>query len=108
LATLFAATLGALLHVVEDYLDYDAIVRWDVEFSRWLHEHSNGALLSLFNVATLAGNVAFLALLTVAVAIYLLRRRAVNEAALVCVSSLGIEVLNTGLKLLPPAAAGAR
>jgi len=100
LATIFAITLGAFLHVVEDYLDSDPIVRWDVEFSRWLHVHSNGALLSFFKIATLAGNVAFLALLTVGVGLYLLRRRARNEAALVLSAALGIEVLNAGLKLL--------
>ena len=100
LAVIFAVTLGAFLHVVEDYLDSDPIVRWDVEFSRWLHVHSNGTLRSFFSVATLAGNDAFLALLTVGVAVFLLRRRARNEAALVLSGALGIEVLNAGLKLL--------
>lgn len=99
LATAFAATLAAFLHVVEDYLTGDPIVRWDVELSRWLHEHSNPTLVSLFKVATLAGNVAFLGVLIVVAALYLLRRRLVNEAALVCVVAFGIEALNAVLKL---------
>src|SRR6478672_11662735 len=61
LATLFALATGAFLHVVEDYLDNDPIVRWDVEFSRWLHVHHNGTLFSFFETVTWAGNVAFLA-----------------------------------------------
>jgi undecaprenyl-diphosphatase len=100
LATIFALATGAFLHVVEDYLDSDPIVRWDVEFSRWLHVHSDGALLSFFKVVTWAGNVAFLALLVAAVSLFLLRRRRVNDAALVLASAAGIELLNGGLKLL--------
>src|SRR5262249_12973217 len=45
------------------------------------------------------GNVAFLAVLIVAVALFLLRRRMVNEAVFVCVAALGIEGLNAVLKL---------
>src|SRR6185295_20240607 len=67
LGTAFALALGAFMHIVEDYLDNDPIVRWDVEFSRWLHVHSNGTLLSFFKLATWSGNVATLALLVVAV-----------------------------------------
>jgi membrane-associated phospholipid phosphatase len=100
LAVLFAAALTAFAHITEDYLTGDPIVRWDVEFSRWLHEHSSAPLRSLFEVVTWGGNVAFLALLTVGVALYLLRRRRMNEAALLCVAALGIEVVNGALKLL--------
>jgi undecaprenyl-diphosphatase len=100
LATVFALATGAFLHVVEDYLDSEPIVRWDVEFSRWLHVHSNGALVSFFKVVTWAGNVAFLALLVAGVSLFLLRRRRVNEAVLVTASAAGIELLNGGLKLL--------
>jgi membrane-associated phospholipid phosphatase len=100
LATLFALALGAFLHVVEDYLDNDPIVRWDVEFSRWLHVHSNETLRTLFSAVTWAGNVAFLALVTVVVVGWLVRRGRVNEAVLVAVSAVGIELLNGGLKLL--------
>jgi membrane-associated phospholipid phosphatase len=97
---LFALAVGAFGHIVEDYLDHDPIVRWDVEFSRWLHLHSNGTLRSFFEVITYAGNVAVLALLAAAVSIWLLRRRRFNEAALVAASAAGIELLNGGLKLL--------
>ncbi len=96
----FAISLGAFAHLVEDYLTGDPIVRWDLEFSRWLHVHSNSTLVSLFNLVTLGGNVVVLALLTLAVTFLLVRRRAFNEAALLCAAALGIEVLNGGLKLL--------
>ena len=100
LVAAFAAALTAFLHIVEDYLTGDPIVRWDVEFSRWLHQHSNSALLSFFKLATWAGTVAVLAALTVVVALYLVRRRLVNEAALLCFVGFGIEALNAGLKVL--------
>jgi membrane-associated phospholipid phosphatase len=100
LLVFFAAALAAFAHVVEDYLTGDPIVRWDVEFSRWLHVHSDPSLVSVMKVVTLAGNSAFLALLTLGVAAYLLRHRRINEAVLLCFAALGIEVLNAGLKLL--------
>lgn len=97
------ALLGGALYglgvVVEDYLSGDPLVQWDVEFSRWLHEHTSASLLSAFQVITLAGNVVTLALLTVAVALYLLRRARLNEAAVLCVAAIGIEIVNPILKL---------
>lgn len=99
LALAFFVAAVAFGHITEDYLDRDAIVRWDVEFSRWLHHQSASSLVSFFNIATWAGNAAFLAIVTVLVAVVLLRRRAVNEAVLVCAVALGIEVINAGLKL---------
>ena len=100
LATAFALALYAFLHVLEDYLDNEALVRWDVEFSRWLHVHSNGALVSFFKVVTWAGNVATLALVVLAAAVWLTRRRRVNEAVLLAVSAAGIELFNAGFKLV--------
>jgi membrane-associated phospholipid phosphatase len=100
LGLLFAGAMAAFAHVVEDYLTGDPIVRWDVEFSRWLHQHSSPALVSVFNVVTLAGTVVVLAAVTAAVALYLLRRRRLNEAALLCAAALGIEVVNSILKLV--------
>jgi membrane-associated phospholipid phosphatase len=91
--------VAAFGHIVEDYLTGDPLVRWDVEFSRWLHEHSNPTLVAAFNVFTLLGSVPFLALLVLIVTLFLLRRRQVNEAALVCIGSLGIEVVFSVLKL---------
>src|SRR3954471_2790764 len=93
LLALFGVALWAFGLVVEDYLTGDPLVRWDVEFSRWLHEHSTPALVSLFQIVTIGGNVAFLALLTAALAIFLVRRRQLDEAALLCGAALGIEVL---------------
>ena len=103
---LFAALVAVMLAAAavfadlsEDYLTRDPIVRWDVEFSEWLHAHAVGALVDFFKVVTLAGNVAFLAAVVLAAAAFLLRRRAFTEAVLVCAVAVGIEVLNAGLKL---------
>jgi membrane-associated phospholipid phosphatase len=101
--TLLALSLSAgvlFAKLVEDYLDHDAITRWDVEFSRWLHVHATPGLTSLFEIVTYGGNVMFLGLLTLAAALFLLRRRLVDEAVLLCVAALGIEVLNAVLKLV--------
>ncbi len=100
LATAFALALYAFMHVVEDYLDHEAIVRWDVEFSRWLHVHSNDTVVSFFKLVTWTGNVATLALVVLAVALWLVRRRRVNEAVLLAVSAAGIEFFNAGFKLV--------
>ena len=78
----------------------DPLVRWDVEFGRWLHEHSNASLASAFKVFTSAGSVQVLALLTAGVALFLLRRGQLNEAALLCFGALGIEIVNPVLKLI--------
>jgi len=90
LLLVFLGAVAAFGHIVEDYLTGDPLVRWDVEFSRWLHEHSNPTLVSAFKVFTLLGSVPFLALLVVAVALPMLRRRQVNEVALLCIGGIGI------------------
>jgi membrane-associated phospholipid phosphatase len=100
LLAVFAAASIAFGHVVEDYLTGDPLVDWDVRFAGWLHEHSTSLLTSTFKIVTLAGNVAFLGVLTVVAAYILIRRRAINEAALVCIAALGIEIGNAALKLL--------
>lgn len=100
LAAAFAAAAWAFGHIVEDYLTGDPLVRWDVEFSRWLHEHSSRALVSAFEVFTWAGSVPVLALLTVGVALLLLRQGRVDEAALLSLGALGIELVNPLLKLI--------
>jgi membrane-associated phospholipid phosphatase len=98
-AVLLAASLAAFFHVVEDYLTGDPIVRWDVQFARWLHDHASSTLVSLFKVVTLAGNAAILALVCVLALAALVRRRAFNDAALLLVVAVGIELLNALLKL---------
>jgi membrane-associated phospholipid phosphatase len=99
LAAIFLAALWGFGLVVEDYLTGDPLVRWDVEFSRWLHEHSSSFLVSAFKVVTLAGNVAGLAVVIVAASLYLLRRAQLDRAAFLCAGALGIEILNPILKL---------
>jgi len=100
LAALFGAALWAFGHIVEDYLTGDPLVRWDVELGRWLHEHSNPTLISVFDVFTFAGSIPVLALATVAAALYLLRRGHLSEASLLCIAAVGIEILYPILKLL--------
>jgi undecaprenyl-diphosphatase len=86
--------------VAEDYATGDPLVRTDLRFAAWLHDHSTSALVSAFNVVTFAGNAVVLGAVTVIVAFVLLRRRALNEAALVCLVWFGVEVLNGALKLV--------
>jgi membrane-associated phospholipid phosphatase len=100
LVALLGAAAWAFGHIVEDYLTGDPLVRWDVEFSRWLHVHSSATLVSVFNVFTYAGSVPVLGLLTVTVVLLLLRRSRLDEAALLCVATLGIEIVNPILKLI--------
>ena len=100
LTVAFVAACAAFGHVVEDYLTGDPIVRWDVDFARWLHEHSSPILVDIFKVVTLAGNAIVLALLTLVAVGLLARRRAFEQALLVVVVAVGIELLNAGLKLL--------
>ena len=99
LGLVFLGALTAFGHVVEDYLTGDPIVRWDVEFSRWLHVHSSPALVSLFEVVTWAGNAAVLAAVTLAAAALLYRGGRRTDAYFVLGGALGIEVLNALLKL---------
>jgi undecaprenyl-diphosphatase len=100
LAIVFLAAAAAFGHVVEDYLTGDPIVRWDLHFARWLHEHSSPARVDVFDVVTLAGNAVVLGLLTLVALVLLVRRRDLDRAALVVVVAGGIEVLNALLKLL--------
>ncbi len=91
---------AAFADLSEDYLTRDPIVRWDVEFAGWLHAHAFGPLVDAFKVVTLAGNVAVLAVIALAAALFLLRRGTLNEVVLVCAVTLGVEALDAGLKLL--------
>jgi membrane-associated phospholipid phosphatase len=95
----FVGAATTFAHVTEDYLTRDPLVRWDVDFAAWLHDHSSPALVSLFQVVTLAGNVAVLAVLTLVVLVLLLRRGRTTDAIVLAVSALGIEVVNGALKL---------
>jgi undecaprenyl-diphosphatase len=99
LVFVFLGASAAFADVVEDYLTGDPIVRWDVEFARWLHEHSSPWLVDLFEVVTVAGSAVVLALVVAAVIVMLLRRRLAAEAVLLTAVSVGIGALNGGLKL---------
>jgi undecaprenyl-diphosphatase len=99
LAVLVAA-LAAFGHLVEDYLTGDPIVRWDVEFARWLHEHSSGPLVTFFKIVTLAGNAAVLGLIVLGISLVLWRRGRANDAALLILAFGGASVVNALLKLV--------
>jgi membrane-associated phospholipid phosphatase len=94
------AALAAFGHLVEDYLTGDPIVRWDVEFARWLHGHSSGPIVQFFKIVTLAGNAAVLAVIVIAIAFALVRRGLANDAALVLLAFGGASVVNALLKLI--------
>lgn len=98
LAVLFAS-LGAFAHIVEDYLTRDPLVAWDVRFARWLHVHSSGGLVTFFKVVTYAGNSAVLLVFVGVVAVLLVRRGRVNDAAVLVLALGGAAVVNALLKL---------
>jgi len=89
-------------HVVEDYLTGDPIVRWDVHFATWLHEHASPTLVGVLEVVTYAGNALVLGAVVLAAAAVLLRRGRLNDAALVTAAFGGAVVVNALLKLLFP------
>jgi undecaprenyl-diphosphatase len=99
LVTAFVLAIAAFAHLVEDYLTGDPIVRWDVTFARWLHEHASQPLVRVFDVVTLAGNAAVLGLVVVIVGVVLLRRGRTNDAAVILLSFGGAAGVNALLKL---------
>jgi undecaprenyl-diphosphatase len=99
LAIAFVASVAAFAHLAEDYLTGDPIVRWDVRFAIWLHQHASHPLVRVFDVITLAGNSVVLLLVVTAIGIVLLRRTRPNEAAVIAVAFGGAAVVNALLKL---------
>jgi membrane-associated phospholipid phosphatase len=96
----FAAAVFAFAHLTEDYLTGDPIVRWDVRFAAWLHEHASHPLVRVFDVITLAGNSVVLFVVVAAIGIVLLRRAHPNEAAVIAFAFGGSAIVNALLKLL--------
>lgn len=99
LFVLFVAAIVAFADIAEDYVTRDPLVRWDVSFAAWLHAQATPWLISLAKIVTWGGNFVFLGSLTVIVAVFLFRRRMVTDAVMLCVLAIGIEVLNSLLKL---------
>ncbi len=99
LVGLLLADLAVFAHVAEDYLTGDPLVRWDVHFARWLHDHSNPALVNVAEVVTYLGNTIFLLVLVTGLVVALLRRNRVNDALLIGFAFAGAELLNVVLKL---------
>lgn len=93
-------SLAAFAHLVEDYLTGDPIVRWDVRFALWLHEHASHPLVRFFDVVTLAGNGAVLILVVLAIGIVFLRRARPNDAGVLVLALGGAAVVNGLLKLV--------
>jgi membrane-associated phospholipid phosphatase len=99
LATAFVGAVAAFAHLAEDYLTGDPIVRWDVHFAAWLHEHASHPLVRLFDVITLAGNSVVLLVVVTGIGIVLLRRTRPSEAAVIAVAFGGAAVVNALLKV---------
>lgn len=99
LAVAFVLAVTAFAHLAEDYLTGDPIVRWDVRFALWLHEHASHPLVRFFDVVTLAGNSVVLVVAVVAIGLTLLRRTRPNEAAVIALAFGGAALVNALLKL---------
>jgi membrane-associated phospholipid phosphatase len=93
------ASVVVFANIVEDYLTNDPIVRWDLHFATWLHEHSWSPLVDVFKVVTYAGNAVVLGIFVAAVALLFWRSRRRADAVLLFVAFAGAEVINGLLKL---------
>jgi membrane-associated phospholipid phosphatase len=94
------AGVVAFANVTEDYLDHESLVRWDVRFARWLHDHASHPLVRLFDVITLGGNAVVLFVVVAGIGIVLLRRALKVEAAVIAFAFAGSFLVNGALKLL--------
>jgi membrane-associated phospholipid phosphatase len=99
LAAAFVLSVTAFAHLAEDYLTGDPIVRWDVRFAIWLHDHASHPLVRVFDVVTLAGNALVLVVAVAVAGIILLRRTRPNEAAVIALAFGGAALVNGLLKL---------
>jgi membrane-associated phospholipid phosphatase len=99
LAAALLLSVTAFAHLAEDYLTGDPIVRWDVRFALWLHEHASHRLVRFFDVVTLAGNSVVLVVAVTVIGILLLRRTRPNEAAVIALAFGGAALVNGLLKL---------
>lgn len=92
------ATLVSFAHLAEDYVTNDPLVGWDERIARWLHAEATATGVDVFSVISIAGGTAFLAVVTAAAALLLLRRDRL-DGAYVAAAFLGAEALTLGLKL---------
>lgn len=100
LAVLLLVSVTAFARVTEDYLTGDPLVRWDVRFAVWLHEHSTGGLVDTFRVLTFAGNAVVLGLLVVALAALSARRGRAVDGLVLMAALGGAGIGNALLKLV--------
>ena len=98
-AGLFLASLFAFAHLAEDYSPATRSSGGTWSSPGGCTRHSSQTLVSVFDVITLAGNVATLAAVTAVVGLFLLRRGAVNDAVFLGAVALGVELVNGVLKL---------
>lgn len=100
LLLVLVAGLATFGHLVEDYLTGDPLVEWDTRFALWLHERASDPLVGFFKIVTLAGNSVVAALVVATVAIFLVRRGWLSDAAALALALTGAGVLNALLKLV--------
>ena len=71
---LFAAGVWAFAALLEDVLERDALVRWDLSVNRWFHAHATAAGLRFFSLVSLFG-LEIVRVVFVLVALWLWHRR---------------------------------
>jgi membrane-associated phospholipid phosphatase len=98
---LAAAVVAAIAFgvITEDYLNNEPLVRWDVNFARWLADHRTTAGEDFFRTITWLGSPVTAFVLGAVICFFLYRHTQVADAALVAVAVGGAEVLNAILKL---------
>jgi undecaprenyl-diphosphatase len=70
---LFAGAIWAFAGLLEEVLDNETLVRWDVAINAWAHEHPTAAGLEFFRYVTLVGSPGVWVIIAL-FAIWLLRR----------------------------------
>jgi membrane-associated phospholipid phosphatase len=86
-------------NIVEDYLTNDPMVRWDVRFATWLHQHAWRPLVDFFDVVTYAGNGVVLGIVVGAVALLFWRHGRRADALFLGAAFAGAALINGLLKL---------
>jgi membrane-associated phospholipid phosphatase len=70
---LLAAGIWAFSGLLEEVLDAESLVRWDISANAWFHKHADGATLRFFNGVTQLGSPVFWVMVML-VAVWLVSR----------------------------------
>jgi membrane-associated phospholipid phosphatase len=84
--------------IAENVLEGDPIVRIDHQVAHWFHQHATPPITRVMRTVSFFGSVAWLAVVSVAMALFFIRRRDWLDLFLVALNMNGGGVLNVVLK----------